>query len=122
MKVERNLTTNQVIGIAKDIRGNMSRKAIEAKLQPFLTEQNSMLKDYFGLDTSVNGLPLVYCHDLTSLISKICQIRNCDASFIKIGFDSGRKQLKLTMNIVDQGEQGGAEKRAEKKAILQSML
>ena len=104
MRMANGPSGRQTLRVASEIRSVFGRNSIQPNLPAHLTSQNSLFSDFFSKKTIlVKGRqhPVVFCTDVVGFIAKINSIRGCKPDLIKIGIDSGRGSLKITLSLVE---------------------
>ena len=125
------LSNQQTIGVLRDMRLKLGRKAFEPNIKEKLPLRNNILEDLFICsteefevsDSKTNIFPLVYCTDIPKLIDLICTKRDLHILQIKIkiGIDFGKEHLRVTMSIWDPedilADKGGDSRRTRAEGI-----
>lgn len=96
--------------IIPTIRNAFGRESVEKNTDEYLYARDKQLDDLFSLtylefegNQTSSRSPVVYCHDLGTLVDRILEARNISRSDarVKLGIDAGGGYLKFCMSIFD---------------------
>ena len=124
LQTEAGLSRRQMQRILAGMRIKLGLKCIEKRMDQVFSEHNSQYADFFTAkfetfedkDGMPIGMPLVYCSDLVGFLEKVEENRGVAGrgKKRKLGGDSGKGFLKLTLSLYD--EEVDPSERPRKKA------
>jgi len=100
IRVSANISVNQTLAIAKELRGALGSSAIEPNFPEHIRMSNKRFNDFFKV-ASYDGKPFVYCSDLHGFLRAVEEHRNISDVAYRVGTDMGREIMKTTLSVLD---------------------
>ena len=112
LQLECNLSQRKLFKMFKVMRSVYGEKSVKSKIKESLQAKRDLFSDLFSSencdfhDKNIINKEFVYCNDPTELIERVATLRNKSIHQLtyKVGFDSGKGVLKMTLNIYDEDE------------------
>ena len=105
LKVSMNLSGNQSNKVMSVLRSKLGRSIVQPFAREKMYEQNASLLEFFDKTFYHGGSesrPVVFCKNVPGFLSKIAEFRHYTGNeLLKLGIDSGRNSLKVTVSVVD---------------------
>ena len=100
IRLKTNLSINKTYDVLKVIRSSLGKKSVEAMIKPKMQMENKAYKDLFQATTFENK-PVVFCSEVKELLCRVQKSREDAPDYYRLGLDSGRGSLKMTISVMD---------------------
>lgn len=138
LQCSMNLSSNQIVAVAKTVRQAMGRNAIEPNLKEKLTIMGRRLENYFKSceigffkKSSRDSLtfitrPVVMIEHVKSFLDEVFKIRNITRTeenlMFKLGIDGGQGFFKVCLNIIREDEDYLTSSSASKEGSVKGLF